>query len=59
VIKPNGKKEHQEGEHDDCVFGLALAETGRRIITRRRSEREELRGSKATPYGKRRDEDDD
>jgi hypothetical protein len=36
VIKPNGKKEHQEGCHDDCVFALALAAIGMRFAPKAR-----------------------
>ena len=32
VIKPNGKKEHQNGCHDDCVIGLGLTAIGMRTI---------------------------
>ncbi len=34
VVKPNGKKEHQDGRHDDCVIALCLAEIGRRQAPR-------------------------
>lgn len=37
VIKPNGKKEHQTGCHDDCVFALALAAIGMRFAPKDRS----------------------
>ncbi len=30
VYKPDGKREHMDNEHDDCVIGLGLAEIGRR-----------------------------
>src|SRR5271154_6465423 len=32
VIKPNGKKEHQTGCHDDCVIALGLAAMGLRFL---------------------------
>ncbi len=34
VIKPNGKKEHQDDRHDDCVIALCLTEIGRRQAPR-------------------------
>jgi hypothetical protein len=35
VIKPNGKKEHQAGCHDDCVFAMALAAIGIRYAPKK------------------------
>jgi len=59
VIKPNGKKEHQDGAHDDCVFGLAFAEIGRRAMPRRRKNQDsELTGAKIAYYGRRKEDDD-
>lgn len=34
VIKPNGKAEHQNGCHDDCVFAAGLAVMGRATAPR-------------------------
>lgn len=35
IIKATGKKEHQDGRHDDCVFAYALTEMGRRTAPRK------------------------
>ena len=61
VIKPNGKKEHQDGAHDDCVIGLGLTEIGRRVLPKRTGKPpNEVSRTKISYYGrKRRDEDDD
>jgi len=62
VIKPNGKKEHQNGCHDDCVIALGLAAMGLRFLPKAAPE---IRGRRK-PFGvtylgrkKRKDEDDD
>jgi hypothetical protein len=34
VVKPDGKKEHQDDRHDDCVISLCLTEIGRRQAPR-------------------------
>lgn len=60
VIKPNGKKEHQDGAHDDCVFGLAFAEIGRRALPRRTGiQPEQISRTRFTYYGRKREDDDD
>jgi Terminase RNaseH-like domain len=33
VRKPNGRVEHEQGYHDDCLFALMLANEGRKYIT--------------------------
>jgi hypothetical protein len=61
VIKPNGKKEHQDGAHDDTVLAMCLCELGRRFIPKRvgRPGNENI-GRKVVRYGQGRpDEDDD
>ncbi len=61
VIKPNGKKEHQDGAHDDCVLAMALTEIGRRAMPKRMKPGQDG-AAKLTRYGrfgKARDEDDD
>jgi hypothetical protein len=61
VIKPNGKKEHQDGAHDDTVFGLGLCEIGRRTMPRRMPVAATGSGrAMVRQYGqaKRRDEED-
>jgi hypothetical protein len=35
VIKPNGKKELQNGCHDDCVIGLGLTAIGMRTMPKK------------------------
>ena len=61
VIKPNSKKEHQEGAHDDCVLALAFAEIARRSLPKLTGRTpNEVTGSKIRYYGrKNRDDDDD
>jgi len=60
VIKPSGKKEHQDGSHDDCVIGLALTEIGRRVLPKRTGKPpNEISRTRVTYYGKRRRDDDD
>lgn len=34
VVKPNGKKEHRDDSHDDCVLALALTAMGMRYAPR-------------------------
>lgn len=58
VIKPNGKKEHQDGSHDDCVLAMALCEIARRFIPKR-SVMAAVGPAKIQQYGKRRVDDDD
>lgn len=55
VVKPNGKKEHQDGAHDDTVLALGLTEIGRRTMPKRSASL--LGGAgrvKIQQYGKRR-----
>lgn len=35
VVKPNGKHEHQDNSHDDCVITIGLLEIGRRSAPRK------------------------
>lgn len=64
VIKPNGKKEHQNDRHDDCVIMLGLSEMARRSMPRR--EPATIAATRPGRYGmvtvgakkKNRDEDD-
>jgi hypothetical protein len=61
VIKPNGKKEHQAGCHDDCVLALALATIGLRSAPKQPYVEAPPKRHRVQFYGraKRRDEDDD
>lgn len=60
VIKPNGKKEHQDGAHDDTVFGVGFAEIARRMLPKRTGKMpNEISGSKIRYYGKQKKSDDD
>ena len=60
VIKPNGKAEHQNGCHDDCVLMLALAAIGMRFAPRVMRRVPGRTPSAVQTYGRRkgRDEDD-
>jgi hypothetical protein len=60
VIKPNGKKEHQAGCHDDCVLALALATIGLRSAPKQPYVEAPPKRHRVQFYGraKRRDEDD-
>lgn len=63
VVKPNGKKEHQDDRHDDCVISLGLAEIGRRQAPRQPPQITQARPSTPwvevgrRPHNKRWDED--
>lgn len=62
VIKPNGKKEAQQGAHDDCVIAYGLAEIGRRCLPKRTGQPrpDSATVAKIRYYGrKNRDDDDD
>lgn len=64
VVKPNGKKEHQDGCHDDCVFAMALAVIGLRSMPKKPVQPERFTGSGKAAirfYGRKalKDEDDD
>jgi hypothetical protein len=60
VIKPNGKKEHQDGAHDDCVLALCFAEIGRRAIPKRIGKPgNENVGRAVVKYGVKRSRDED
>lgn len=60
VIKPDGKKEHQAGAHDDCVLAMCLTEIGRRAIPKRIGQPgNENVGRKVVKYGVRRSVDED
>lgn len=61
VIKPDGKKEHQVGAHDDCVLAMCLTEIGRRNLPRRTGKPgAETAGTKVAYYGRKmRDDDED
>jgi hypothetical protein len=60
VIKPNGKKEHQDNSHDDCVLAMCLTEIGRRSIPKRIGQPgNEKIGSKVLRYGVKRSGDED
>jgi hypothetical protein len=61
VIKPNGKKEHQAGCHDDCVLALALAAIGIRFAPKQPYAEAPPQRYRVQSYGraKQRDEDDD
>lgn len=60
VIKPDGKKEHQAGAHDDCVLAMCFTEIGRRAIPKRIGKPgNENVGRKIVRYGVRRSVDED
>lgn len=60
VIKPDGKKEHQAGAHDDCVLAMCFTEIGRRAIPKRIGQPgNENVGRKVVRYGVRRSVDED
>jgi hypothetical protein len=61
VIKPSGKKEHQDGHHDDCVFAMALTAIGMRSLPKTTVDRGGPRKIGPVFYGRKKlkDEDDD
>jgi hypothetical protein len=63
VIKPNGRREHREDCHDDCVIGLGLAGIGLRHAPRKPYDSGQLaRPNRVVMVGagrRKRDEDDD
>jgi len=63
VIKPNGKKEHQAGCHDDCVVALALAAIGLRFAPQNHfvfeSQQKERLRIRKVGWKLRRDEEDE
>jgi hypothetical protein len=60
VIKPNGKKEAQEGAHDDCVIAYCLTEIGRRTLPKRIGKPgNENVGRAVVKYGVKRSVDED
>lgn len=60
VVKPNGKKEHQDGAHDDTVMSLGFAEIGRRMMPKRiGSATGKVGPARIGYYGRSKKEDDD
>lgn len=63
VVKPNGKTEHMDDHHDDCVIALGLCEMARRRMPRKEflsAQREAIKGRVMVGSKKRnRDDDDD
>lgn len=60
VIKPDGKKEHQAGSHDDTVLAMCFTEIGRRSIPKRIGKPgNENVGTRIRYYGRKKDLDED
>ncbi len=60
VIKPNGKAEHQNGCHDDCVIALALMVMGIGFAPRKLHKvSTDMARRVGTAYGQKRKDDDD
>jgi len=65
VVKPNGKKEHQDDCHDDCAIAIGLLELGRRQAPRvppsftQRAPRQQYVQIGKNRNNRRWDEDDD
>jgi hypothetical protein len=51
VVKPDGKAEHMENHHDDCVIALGLTEMGRRRAPKRWPTLGEVGQARVVNYG--------